>query len=206
MQNVTILKSPLVQDSLTRLRDKSTSTQQFRLHAEKIASMLIATACDDLKTTEKNIETPITSMQGTYLTADIILVTILRAGLAMLGPAIKCFPDAPIGLAGLTRDEKTAIAKEYYWQMPEITKNSIIFLFDPMLATGGSLSHVLERMREAREVRVITIISAPEGIAAVNKAFPNSKIVTAAVDEKLNDQKFIVPGLGDFGDRYFGTK
>lgn len=206
MQNVTIVDKPLVQDALTHLRDKTTSTREFRFYAETIASLLIAETSSDLSTTEKNIDTPLTKTRGMNIHANIILVTILRAGLAMLGPALRLFPDATIGLAGLRRDEKTAVAKEYYWQMPEITKDSIVFLFDPMLATGGSIMHVLKKLKGTKEIRVVTIISAPEGIAAVNKAFSNVRIVTGAIDEKLNDKKFIVPGLGDFGDRYFGTE
>lgn len=206
MQNVTIINHPFVQDALTHLRDKSASTQDFRIYAEKISSVLIFEASRDLATRKKNIETPLEKMDGEIIAAQVVIATIFRAGLAMLGPAVTLFPSAPVGFIGLARDEKTAVAKEYYWKMPEITNDSIVLLLDPMLATGGSLMHVLEKIKEAKEIRIVAIISAPEGIRAVNNAFPNVRIVTGAIDEKLNDKKFIVPGLGDFGDRYFGTE
>lgn len=206
MQNVTIINHPFAQDALTHLRDKSTSTQDFRIYAEKISSILIFEASRDLATRKKSIETPLEKMDGEVIAAQVVIATIFRAGLAMLGPAVTLFPSTPVGFIGLERDEKTAVAKEYYWKMPEITNDSIVLLLDPMLATGGSLIHVLEKIKEAKEIRIVTIISAPEGIRAVNNAFPNVRIVTGAIDKKLNDKKFIVPGLGDFGDRYFGTE
>jgi len=206
MQKVTVLKNPLAQQALSHLRDRTTSTTDFRSNAEILSSQLLMEAASNLPLTQKNIKTPLTTTTGNYLEENIVIVTILRAGLAMLGPALKIFPYAPVGLVGLARDEKTALAAEYYIKLPNINDKSIIFLLDPMLATGGSLLHVLEKIIGAKEIRLVTIISAPEGIEAINKSFPIVKIFTAAVDEKLNDKKFIVPGLGDFGDRYFGTE
>lgn len=205
MQKVTILKHPLAQQALSHLRDTTTSTADFRSNAEIISSLLLTEAASSLLLTQKSIMTPLTTTAGNYLEENIVIVTILRAGLAMLGPTLKIFPHAPVGLVGLARDEKTALADEYYVKLPNITDESVVFLLDPMLATGGSLLHVLKKITKAKEIRLVTIISAPEGITAINTAFPNVHIITGAVDEKLNDKKFIVPGLGDFGDRYFGT-
>jgi uracil phosphoribosyltransferase len=147
-----------------------------------------------------------TALAAPIVEHNLVVITILRAGLAMTSSAISLFPEASVGFAGLRRDEKTAIAEEYYWQIPKISASDIVLLLDPMLATGGSLLHVLRKLETTKNVRLITIISAPEGVAAIHNEFPNLPIYTAAVDEKLNDKKYIVPGLGDFGDRYFGTE
>ncbi|MDP3940737.1 MAG: uracil phosphoribosyltransferase [bacterium] len=205
MKNVFVSSHPLVADLLTILRDKQTGIREFRSTAEQISSLLITDASGDLSLSTKAIETPLTKMHAPVLSENIVLFTILRAGLAMLHPAMKLFPSAEVGFAGLRRNEQTAIAEEYYWKMPTITKNSLVFLLDPMLATGGSALCVLRKIKQAKEIRLVTIISAPEGITAIHSAFPNVRIYTGAVDQKLNARKYIVPGLGDFGDLYFGT-
>jgi len=125
----------------------------------------------------------------------------------MLFGVLELVPNTRVGFVGLERDEKTAIAKEYYWKIPTVTKNTVVMVVDPMLATGGSAIHVLKRIaaEKPKKLQLVSVIAAPEGIKAVNDLFPDVKIFTAAVDEKLNTQKYIVPGLGDYGDRYFGT-
>ncbi len=206
MTNVFVSTHPLVSDSLTHLRDKSTTTKEFRRAAETISTLLISEASTDLALSQKQITTPLQNTLGTVCKEDIVIATIFRAGLTMLPASLQIFPNTPVGFVGLERDEKTAKAIEYYWKMPKISKETTIFLLDPMLATGGSLLHVLRKLPAAKQIRLVTIISAPEGIAAIHKEFPAVKIYTGAIDEKLNSKKFIVPGLGDFGDRYFGTE
>lgn len=207
MKNVFVNSHPLVANYLTTLRDKHTTTKEFRSSAEQISTLLLTDACKNISLANKEVETPILKMVSPVISENIVLFTILRAGLAMLYPAMRMFPDASVGFAGLARDERTAIAKEYYWKMPEITKGSLVFLLDPMLATGGSLLYVLRKIAKIpKQIILVTVITAPEGIAAIHNEFPDVKIFTAAVDEKLNSQKFIIPGLGDFGDRYFGTE
>lgn len=207
MKNIFVNSHPLVADYLTTLRDKHTTTKEFRSAAEQISTLLLTDACKNISLSDKEIETPLTRMSAPVLAENIVLFTILRAGLAMLYPAMRMFPDASVGFAGLARDETTAIAKEYYWKMPEITKGSFVFLLDPMLATGGSLLYVLRKIAKIpKQIILVTVITAPEGIAAIHNEFPDVMIYTGVVDEKLNDKKFIVPGLGDFGDRYFGTE
>ena len=206
MQHVTILDHPLAQDALTHLRDTTTTTPDFRKYSEQISKLLIEEAAALLPVSKKPVTTPLTDTDGLVLREEIVLMTILRAGLSMLTPAMHLFPKAPVGFAGLARDEQTALAKEYYWKLPKITKQDTVLLLDPMLATGGSLLHVLKKIHTAKQIILITIVCAPEGIKTLTAAFPDIRIITAAVDEKLNDKKYIVPGLGDFGDRYFATE
>lgn len=208
MKNVQIVDNPFAQHALGYLRDKDTNITQYRFYSDQLCQILVSESLKGLVLENETIQTPLSEMQIKRIKADIVIVPILRAGIAMLQGALQLLPRARVGFVGLQRDEKTAIAKEYYWKLPEITKETIILIIDPMLATGGSILHVLKRLQAfpPKEIRIVSVIAAPEGIAAVHSEFPNVKIFTAAVDEKLNDQKFIVPGLGDFGDRYFGTE
>jgi uracil phosphoribosyltransferase len=139
---------------------------------------------------------------------EIIIIPILRAGIAMLRGALGALPNAKVGFVGLKRNEETAIAQEYYWNLPELTNNSTIIITDPMLATGGSAHHVLKRINPLphESIRVVCVVAAPEGIAKVHQDFPDVRIFAAAVDKGLNDKKYILPGLGDYGDRYMGTE
>jgi uracil phosphoribosyltransferase len=158
--------------------------------------------------TDLLITTPVKVETKTQRLADeVIVIPILRAGLAMLFGALQLLPKSKVGFVGLQRDEKTAIASEYYWKLPEIKENSVVIITDPMLATGGSLIHLLKKIAplKPKEIRIVCVIAAPEGLAAIRQEFPEIKIFTAAIDEKLNEKKYIVPGLGDYGDRYFGT-
>lgn len=207
MKNVSITQHSLAQDALTHLRDKTTPLASYRLYAKRITELLLADATRNLSVKEKTVRTPLGPTKGQVDNEKLVLVTIFRAGLSMLPTALKLFPDSPVGFAGLRRDEKTAIAQEYYWNMPKMTQETSVLLLDPMLATAGSALHVLRKLQqgESKQIRLVCIIAAPEGIQAIEQEFPNVQIYTAAVDEKLNAQKFIVPGLGDFGDRYFGT-
>lgn len=205
MKNVFVSSHPLVLDALTHLRDTSTSLAYYRFYATRITELLLQEAVANLTVKAKPITTPLTKTEGVVIDENIVIVTIFRAGLSMLQSAIILFPNSPVGFAGLARDEKTAIANEYYWKMPTISSATTLLLLDPMLATGGSLLHVLRKIEKPKTINIVSVLSAPEGITAVHKEFPEAHIFTAAIDERLNDQKFIVPGLGDFGDRYFGT-
>ncbi len=204
---VYVVDHPLVMDSLSHIRDKNTDIQKFRHHSNKLCFLLFAEAIRGLSFHEVNIETPLQEIKTQKLADEVIVVPVLRAGLAMLFGAMDLLPKSKIGFVGMARDEETAIASEYYWKLPKITKNSVVIVTDPMLATGGSLLHLLRRVAKEgpKEMRIVSVISAPEGIAAIRSEFPTVPIFTAAVDDHLNEKKYIVPGLGDYGDRYFGT-
>lgn len=208
MVHASITDNPIAKQALTFLRDKNTPTDRFRLYSDQICKILLGEVAVGLPTDTVDVETPLATTKGVHLSEHIIIVPILRAGLAMLSSATQYFPRAKVGFVGLKRDEETAIAHEYYWNVPPVTDETTVIITDPMLATGGSLLHVLKRLHEfhPREIRVVSVISAPEGIDAVQKEFPDVGIFTGVIDERLNAQKFIVPGLGDYGDRYFGTE
>jgi uracil phosphoribosyltransferase len=207
MKNVHLVKHPLLEHSLTILRDKNTGIEDFRRHAALVSQIMIMEATKNLPTDEKPIETPLTAMVGQKIRHSVAFVPVLRAGLSMLFPAKDFLPWAPVGFIGLERDEETAIAHEYYKKLPEGLKDKRILILDPMLATGGSLVDTIKMIRKesANSIYVVCIVAAPEGIKAINEKFPEVHIYTAAIDSHLNEKKYIVPGLGDFGDRYFGT-
>lgn len=207
MKNVTVVVHPLIEHSLTILRDKKTGTEEFRRHADVVSKILMIEATKQMQLKTKMIETPLSEFSGSQLKDDVIVVPVLRAGLAMLFPLSGMLPKASVGFIGLERDEKTAIAREYYKKIPEVLSTHIVFVVDPMLATGGSMDDTIAAVKAkgAKRIVAVSIVSAPEGIARVTKSHPDVPVVTAAIDGKLNEKKYIVPGLGDFGDRYFGT-
>ncbi|MCK4517408.1 uracil phosphoribosyltransferase [Candidatus Babeliales bacterium] len=194
---------------ITILRNKKTTTDLFRQCSEQIGFILANEASSQLSPKSISVETPLTKTTGSTFSDNIVLVPILRSGIALLDPFLKFFPKANVGFVGLRRDEKTAIAQMYYYKVPPITPETEIIILDPMIATGGSGLEALRILKEAgaSEDKIVfaAIIAAPEGIKKIQTAHLKIKIVVIQVDEKLNDQKFIVPGLGDFGDRYFGT-
>lgn len=207
MSNVTIIDHPFITDSLSHLRDKTTDLKRFRFHSDQLCKLLFAEAIRGLDFRLEKIETPLESMQVQKLADEIIVVPVLRAGLTMLFGALEFLPKSKVGFVGLARDESTAIASEYYWKLPPIKEHSVVMVIDPMLATGGSILHVLRRLssEHMKEMRIVSVLSAPEGIAAIQAEFPQVPIFTAAIDDHLNAKKYIVPGIGDYGDRYFGT-
>jgi len=207
MKHVAIVSHPLIEHSLTILRDKETGTAEFRRNANIVSKILIIEATKYLTLQDKSITTPLAPMTGKKLTDDIVVVPVLRAGLAMLFALQDFLPSVAVGFIGLERDEKTAIAREYYKKLPAIFATHHVFVVDPMLATGGSFDDTISALKEkgAQHISIVSIVSAPEGIERIQKNHSDVTIVTAAVDETLNDKKYIVPGLGDFGDRYFGT-
>ncbi len=202
-----VVEHPLIAHSLTIIRDKDTKTEEFRRHADVVSKVLLIEATKHLKLKSKKIATPLAPFTGGELTDDIIVVPVLRAGLAMLMALRDFLPAVSVGFIGLERDEQTAIAREYYNKIPKVFATHIVFVIDPMLATGGSMDDTLKSVKAkgAKRIVAVSIVSAPEGIKRVQSNHPDVPIITAAIDSHLNDRAYIVPGLGDFGDRYFGT-
>lgn len=207
MKNVVEVHHPLIDHSLTVIRRKETTTEEFRRHAGIVSKILLVEVMKGLGTTNVQIETPLAPMTGKKLKDEVVVVPVLRAGLAMLFAIQDFLPAVSVGFVGLERDEKTAQAREYYRKLPKLLSSHQVLVIDPMLATGGSFDDTVALLKEkgAKQITIISIVSAPEGIRRVQKQHPEVKIFTAAIDNYLNDRKFIVPGLGDFGDRYFGT-
>jgi len=205
--NVREIDHPLVQLHLTRLRDVNTSPAEFRSLVRRVATILAAAATDDLRLKKTTVQTPLATAPGYELAERIALVPILRAGLGLVDPLLDLIPDAEVWHLGLFRDEETARPVEYYQKLPASDPPDVALVVDPMLATGGSATLALDVLQRwgVPRTRLVVLIAAPEGIAAVREKFPETEIITAQVDEYLNDQKFIVPGLGDAGDRLFNT-
>lgn len=206
MSNLQIVNHPFVNDSLASLRDKNCTLENFRKHSAKISTVLISEALKDLATQKIEVETPLKKTKGEKINQDFIIIPIIRAGIAMLDAAFNLIPNAKVGFVGMERDEYTAIASQYYCKVPKINKNSILLIVDPMLATGGSVLQVLEHISlRPKVIKIVSIICAPEGVKKIEDSYPKIQIYTGALDNKLNSKKYIVPGLGDYGDRYFGT-
>lgn len=195
-------------DALAILRDETTPPELFRRMAVRISLLLAAEATRDLPTSEVTVASPLGPARGRRVERDVVVVPVLRAGLGMLDAILELIPSARVGHIGLQRDELTAVASQYYSKLPRTLADSFVLMIDPMLATGGSAVAALDMLREAgaRDVRMICIVSAPEGIALVQHHHPDVQIYTPVVDDRLNEQKFILPGLGDFGDRLYGTQ
>jgi uracil phosphoribosyltransferase len=204
---VHLIDHPLVHDALVELRDKRTAPDHFRRVASRISVLLAAEALREVGSTEVTVETPLGPASGRTIARDIVVVPVLRAGLGMLDAVLALVPHARVGHIGLQRDEMTAVASQYYAKFPARLASSFVLMIDPMLATGGSAVTALDLLRRAgaQAVRVICIVAAPEGIAAVQRHHPDVSIYTPVVDRGLDERKFIVPGLGDFGDRLYGT-
>lgn len=209
MKNVTELKHPLVEHKLSILRDKKTSTKEFRELIKEISMFLCYEAMRDASLDPVEIETPIKKMKTNRLNEDkYAFIPILRAGLGMLDGVITVVPTAKVGHIGMYRDETTFEPVNYFFKVPEGIEGREVILLDPMLATGGSAIDAIELLKKkgVEKIKFLCIISAPEGLKKVTKKHPDVEIFTACIDEKLNENKYIVPGLGDAGDRIFGTK
>ena len=204
---VHLVNHPLVQDTLLKLRDARTPADKFRRMARRISVLLAAEAMQDLTTETARVETPLDQATGRRVACDVVVVPVLRAGLGMLDAVLDLWPAARVGHIGLQRDEITAVASQYYSKLPPGISGSYVLMIDPMLATGGSAVAALDLLRDAgaRDVRIVCIVAAPEGVALVERHHPTVHIYTPVVDAGLNAQKFILPGLGDFGDRLYGT-
>ncbi len=209
MSNITITNHPLIQHKLSILRRTSTSSKDFRTLIKEIAALLCYEATRDLPLHEIEIETPICKTKAKALDGKkLAVVPILRAGLGMVDGMLELVPSARVGHIGLYRDPETLKPVEYYCKLPTDIGERDVFVVDPMLATGGSAIDAISqiKLRNPRKIKFICIISAPEGVEALQKAHPDVEIFCAAMDEKLNEHGYIVPGLGDAGDRIFGTK
>ena len=202
-----ILDHPLAAHIITHLRDHTTKPATFRTLAYQIRLLLAIESTADLPTEDKSIETPLEKMTGRVLAHQpLVVVPILRAGLGMVQPFTDIFPEVTVGYIGLERDHTTAIARSYYCKLPELAGKRV-FVIDPMLATGGSAANALSVVKQhgAKNPTLVCIVSSPEGVAEVEKVHPGTTIHTAAHDRALNAKKYILPGLGDFGDRLYGT-
>lgn len=205
--HVTIVDHPVVARDLTTLRDKRTSVPDFRSALGRIAIILAYHSLKALPLKEITVETPVQPTRGYELSTDIVVVSILRAGLGLVDAVTRFIPEARIGHLGMYRDEITHKPVDYYSKIPARISEHLILLVDPMLATGGSAIDSVSYLKSkgAHNIRFMCLISAPEGIRQLHEAHPDVSVVTAAVDERLNENAFIVPGLGDAGDRFFGT-
>lgn len=205
--DVTVVHHPLVENSLVALRDVSTGTDTFRRHARLLTLILAFHVLADLPTRRVSVHTPLEETAGDVIDQSVIFVPVLRAGLAMLDAMSDFVPGSKVGFVGLERDEETAIAHSYYQKLPGQLADAESIILDPMLATGGSAAATADLLRKNRagSIRLACIVAAPEGIQLLRDRHPDVHIYTAVVDRGLNERKFILPGLGDFGDRYFGT-
>jgi len=201
-----VLSHPLGAHVLTHLRDKTTKPALFRTLSYQISLLLALEATRDLATEEKTIDTPMEPMTGRVLSKHLVIVPILRAGLGMLQPFNDTFPDVSVGYIGLERDHQTAVARSYYCKLPPL-ENTRVIVVDPMLASGGSAVQAVSVVKAAgaKEIVFVCIVASPEGVAALQAAHPEVPIHTGALDRALNAKKYILPGLGDFGDRLYGT-
>ena len=207
MNGVTVIAHPLVQHNLTRLRDKRTQPQEFRRLLDEIASLMLYEATRSFATRPVSVQTPLAPARGFRIKRDVVLVPVLRAGLGMLDSILQLIPNARVGFIGLKREETTLRAQFYHKSLPKNLSRFEIILIDPMLATGGSAVAALDLLAEqgAKRVRLVNLVAAPEGIRRVRKNYPRLPIFTAAIDRRLNHKGYILPGLGDVGDRLFGT-
>ena len=207
MKNVHVIDHPLVKHHLTRLRDADTSPSAFRELIHRLTELLTYEATKDLEVERVRVATPMQAMEGYRLKGRIGLVPILRAGLGMVDPVLAMLPAAEVWHLGFYRDEKTLSPVEYYKKLPEADPVDTAMIIDPMLATGGSAVAAIDAVREwgVHDVRLLGMLAAPEGITCVHEHSPDVRVYVCAVDERLNDRGFILPGLGDAGDRIFNT-
>ena len=206
---VHVIDHPLVQHKLTLMRSKETSTSTFRNLLREISMLLAYEVCRDMQTTPRQIETPIAPMLAPVLDGKkIVIISVLRAGNGILDGMLEILPSARVGHIGLYRDPKTLDAVEYYYKVPERMGDRDAIVVDPMLATGNSAVAAIDRLKESgpRSIKFVCLLTCPEGIRVFHATHPDVPIYTAAVDDRLNDKSYIVPGLGDAGDRLFGTK
>jgi uracil phosphoribosyltransferase len=203
-----IVDHPLLKHKLTVLRNQKTDTKEFRELASEITMLLTYEALSNLALTPVPVETPLALAEGSAIADNIIVVPILRAGVGMLDAMLHLLPRASIGFVGLYRDPATKQPVEYYQKLPAPKGNDMVIIVDPMLATGGSINATIALLkgRGFARIKVISILAAPEGIAAVEGAHPDVEIYSGSLDERLDERKYIIPGLGDAGDRLFGTK
>ncbi len=208
MSKVTVLNHPLIDHKMSQVRDKNTNTKAFRETVSEIGALITYEITRDFKTTPKTIETPMATTTAYELEKPVVIVPILRAGLGMVDGIHNIIPNAKIGHIGLYRDEETLEPKAYYQKFPKTITQSVVLVVDPMLATGGSASYAIDVLKKqgVEDIRYVGLVGCPEGIQRLQNDHPEVSIYLAALDEKLDENGYIVPGLGDCGDRLFGTK
>jgi uracil phosphoribosyltransferase len=207
VKGVTLIQHPLVQHNLARLRDQRTGPQEFRRVLGEVAALMLYEATRSFETQPVAVTTPLARARGLRLRREVLLVPVLRAGLGMLDSSLQLIPNARVGFIGLKREEKSLRAIFYHKSLPPDLRPFEVILIDPMLATGGSAVEAMRMLSElgARRVRLVNLMAAPEGIRQVRAHYPNLPIFTAAIDRRLNHKGYILPGLGDAGDRLFGV-
>ncbi|XMB71827.1 uracil phosphoribosyltransferase [Mycoplasmatota bacterium WC30] len=208
MGKVVVFDHPLIQHKLSIIRNKNTDTKTFRENVNEIGSLVTFEVTRDLKTKKINIETPVSKTTCEVLAKEVVIVPILRAGLGMVDGIHNVIPTAKIGHIGLYRDEETLEPHEYYLKLPKEVVDATILVVDPMLATGGSAIAAIQKVKSkgGKDISFVGIVGCPEGVKALQEAHPDVDIYLVSIDEKLNEVGYIVPGLGDCGDRLFGTK
>jgi uracil phosphoribosyltransferase len=202
-----IVSHPVAQDALAVLRDATTPSSLFRRLAHRVGVLVAVDATRDLATRPVPVDTPLELTTGHQLATDVVVVAVLRAGLSLVDSVLELVPHARVGHVGLKRDESTAVAYKYSSHLPPSLRDSLVLLVDPMLATGGSAIMAVDVLKEAgaTRIRLLCVVAAPEGVAALEAAHPDVDVYTPALDRELNARKYIMPGLGDFGDRLYGT-
>ncbi|OGU28011.1 MAG: uracil phosphoribosyltransferase [Ignavibacteria bacterium GWA2_54_16] len=208
MKNLTVIRHPLVQRDVTLLRDKRTPSNQFRAILRRASTMMAYEVSRELPLKKISVKTPLATTSGGVLARSVVLVPILRAGLGLIGGFVEVLPDARVGHIGLYRDEQSLKPVDYYFKVPRNLREAMVFLLDPMLATGGSSSAALTylKKRGAKTIVFVTLVASPEGVRLIQKDHPDVKMFTCALDQRLNNRGYIIPGLGDAGDRIFGTE
>ena len=203
-----VLNHPLITHKLTQMRRKETGTKYFRENLDEIAELMAYEVCRDLPVEPVDIETPVAPCTGYQLSKEVVIVPILRAGIGLLDGIRRLVPTAKVGFIGLYRDEKTLQPHEYFAKFPKDLDKAVVMIVDPMLATGGSALAAIHSVKErgAKNIKLVCLVGVPEGVRAVQKEYPDVDIYLAALDDHLNENGYIVPGLGDAGDRIFGTK
>lgn len=203
-----VLNHPLITHKLTQMRRKETGTKDFRENLDEIAELMAYEVCRDLPVEPVDIETPVAPCTGYQLSKEVVIVPILRAGIGLLDGIRRLVPTAKVGFIGLYRDEKTLQPHEYFAKFPKDLDKAVVMIVDPMLATGGSALAAIHSVKErgAKNIKLVCLVGVPEGVRAVQKEYPDVDIYLAALDDHLNGNGYIVPGLGDAGDRIFGTK
>ena len=206
MPALTVLDHPLAGDLLTRLRDKDTGPADYRSLTRRLGRLLVIEATRDLPTRAREVETPLEHFEGSELATGLVAIPVLRAGLGLLDAVVDLYPDAVVGYLGMERDEDTHEPRDYYAKLPPLQGRRALVV-DPMLATGGSGSAAVRYVKEAggRDIVFVCVVAAPEGVARMQTEHPDVPVIAAALDRQLNENAYIVPGLGDFGDRLYGT-
>lgn len=207
LKNLTIVDHPLAKRDLTILRDKNTKPLEFRNAIKRISSVLVTAVTKNFELKEIKVQTPLEKTIGYKLNHEVVIVPILRAGLSLVDPFLEMIPDARVGHIGLYRDEETLKPVDYYLKLPKNIKKAKVLIIDPMLATGGSASAAISflKKRGAKEITLVCLVAAPEGVHKVSTEHKDVKIFAVSLDRSLNDRGYILPGLGDAGDRTFGT-